>query len=80
MMILRTLNFKSFLFYLKTGYNCQLIGLILFSFKYSFVLLKGFDPKNPFRALKGDGCADVIIKCLGLVINSFFVLAKFPHR
>jgi hypothetical protein len=48
----------------------QLIGFLPFSFKYVLVAEKGFEPKNPLWADKGDGCTDVNIRCLLLSIFS----------
>ena len=49
-------------------------------FKKAFVLENGLLPKKPFLAENGDGCADSIIKCFGLVIKSFLLLAYAPHK
>lgn len=57
----------------------QSISFILFFFKNSLVFEKGFDPKNPCLADKGEGWADSIIKCLWFVIKDFLLLAKFPQ-
>lgn len=57
----------------------QSISFILWLFKKSFVLEKGFDPKKPLLADKGDGWDDSIIRWLGLLINFFFDLAKLPQ-
>ncbi len=58
----------------------QSISFILWLFKKSFVLEKGFDPKKPLLADKGDGWDDSIIRWFWLLINSFLDIAKFPQR
>ena len=39
------------------------MGFLLCSIRYSFVLLKGFEPKN-LVAENGEGCADSMTRCL----------------
>lgn len=58
----------------------QSISFILWLFKKLFVLEKGFDPKKPLLADKGDGWDDSIIRWFWLLINSFLDIAKFPQR
>src|SRR3990167_4272782 len=46
-------------------YN-QSIGFLPCASKYSFVLLKGLEPKKPLDAEKGDGYADSMTRCSAL--------------
>lgn len=63
-----------------TFYFDQSIGFMLFFIKKSLVFENGFEPKNPLYAENGLGCGDSNIKCLGFVIKTFLLRAKFPHK
>ena len=59
---------------------CQSIGSLLTEIKKLLILENGLLPKNPLDADSGLGWTEVRIKCLLLVINSFFFIALFPHN
>jgi hypothetical protein len=53
---------------------------MLLFLKNSFVLEKGLEPKKPLYDESGDGCTDVITKCLGFVIIFVLLIALLPHN
>jgi hypothetical protein len=44
--------------------TCQSIGFLPSFSKIAFVFENGFEPKKPRSAENGDGCGDLIMKCL----------------
>ena len=58
----------------------QLIGFFPIHSRISLNWLKGLLQKNPLSAEKGEGCADLRIKCLSVSMRLAFCCANAPRR
>ena len=45
-----------------------------------FARENGREPKNPWRADSGDGCADSMTLCREVSISDFFLRDDAPHK